>query len=144
MQTYKIKNEIFVGFTPNLTQLHDFDWRSEDLFPRKLVNKTLGHLPSSSSKPACTFCISSSGFYIDTLNVAIFCRTLWCQNILLFQWTWLIHNITYKTSSSFTWNTGKRLGRSQLCIYTPIDVVSLGWSVLLTKFLFTSITYNNH
>ena len=76
MQTYKIKNEIFIGFIPNLTQLQDFDWGSEDLFQRKLVNRTLGHLPSSSSKPACTFCISSSGFYIDTSNVAILCRTL--------------------------------------------------------------------
>ena len=146
MQTYKIKNEIFVGFIPKIiTQLpKDFDWGSEDLFQRKLVNRILGHLSSSSSKPACTFCISSSDFYIDTSNVAILCRTLWCRNILLFQWTWLIHNIACKTSSSSSWITEKRLGRSQPCIHTPIDVVSLGWSVLLTKFLFTSITYKIH
>ena len=50
MQTYKIKNEIFVGFIPKLTQLQDFDWGSEDLFERKLVNKTLGQKPLSSSK----------------------------------------------------------------------------------------------
>ena len=44
MQTYKIKNEIFVGFIPKIiTQLpKDFDWGSEDLFQRKLVNRTLG------------------------------------------------------------------------------------------------------
>ena len=144
MQIYKIKNEIFVGFIPKLTQLQDFDWGSEDFFQRKLVNRTLGHFPSSSSKPACTFCISSTGFYIDTSNVAILCRTLWCQNILLFQWTWLIHNIACKTSSSSSWITEERLGWSQPCIHTPIDVVSLGWSVLLTKFLFTSITYKIH
>ena len=144
MQTYKIKNEIFVGFIPKLTQLQDFDWEFEDLFQRKLVNRTLGYLPSSSSKPACTFCISSSGIYINTSNVAILCRTLWCRNILLFQWTWLIHNIACKTSSSSSWITEERLGRSQPCIHTPIDVVSFGWSVLLTKFLFTSITYIIH
>ena len=47
MQTYKIKNEIFVGFIPKLTKLQDFDWGSEDFFQRKLVNRTLGQWPSS-------------------------------------------------------------------------------------------------
>ena len=41
MQTYKIKNEIFVGFIPKLTQLQDFDWGFEDLFQRTLVNRTV-------------------------------------------------------------------------------------------------------
>ena len=77
MQTYKIKNEIFVGFIPKLTHLpKDSDWGSEDLFQRTLVNRTLGQRLFSSSKPAGTFCISSSGFYIDTSNVVILCRTL--------------------------------------------------------------------
>ena len=100
--------EIFVGFIPKLTHLpKDSDWGSEDLFQRTLVNRTLGKRPFSSSKPAGTFCISSSGFQIDTPNVAILRRTLWCQVVLLSQWIWPIHNIGCKTLASSFWTFGQ-------------------------------------